>query len=435
MTRISARSAFLCLVSALLSACGGGGGSGGSGNSSPSLPALSGTYDVAAAAELFVPASLTATAPTLPGGLKCTYSNGNLPPGMTISGDCSLAGTPKQPGRFDSQILVTATGYSGSATVKLGIDISGPTLVVMAPLDARMLRAVESSRAVLQASGMFGMRPSDGSSFAVTAGKLPSGVSLDSKTGALTGAPLEMGDFEFTVTATFERDGQRLTLTPATGKFTVGAPGLAYSYYSSFIDPVDMGEMKPATPLSPSSQELGPYKPVLFEFVGTVPPGLKVDATTGVITGFIDTTFQTNFVVRVSLATDDGLKYTVDTSPVEVKVKGVLPIYDLRDCLPPGDSVCYVPYRMDHVYTGSNVFIPRAMYQGQAGDVYTYEILPPTDATVLPDWAVVNSSTGIISMMVPNNAERRTYGLRLKVTTQRGGKSFSSIQPWSFTLI
>lgn len=431
MKRIAARGALLCLMSALLSACGGGG----SGVSSSNQPALSGTYDLNASAEVLVPASVTAVTPSLPGGLQCSLSSGTLPPGMTLSAGCSLAGTPTQPGRFDAQLQVTANGYNGAATLRLSMEIGGPVLAVSEPADARMLSAVDvNARAYFQASGMFSIRPTDVSNFTVTAGRLPAGLALDAKTGAITGAPLEMGDFEITVSATFDRDGKRLTLLPVTRKFKVGGPGIVYSYYGGFIDPIAMGPLKPVVPLGPSSQELGPYKAVLFEFIGAAPPGLQLDAHTGVITGNIDTAFQSSFKVHVSLATDDGLKYGFDTSPVEVRVKGVLPVYDARDCLPPGDAACYVPFHLGQVYKGSNVYVPRAMFQGQAGDTYSYEILPPTDESTLPTWAFVDPSTGILTFTVPNDADRRVYGLRLKVTTQRGGKSFSSIQAWSITI-
>ena len=48
------------------------------------------------------------------------------------------------------------------------------------------------------------------------------------------------------------------------------------------------------------------------------------------------------------------------------------------------------PYRLGQVYKGSNVFNPRAMFQGQAGDSYAYEILPPLDSSTVLSWAVVN---------------------------------------------
>lgn len=431
MLQISTRVVVLCLLSSILVACGGGG----SGSSASNQPTMSGTYDVSAAAEVLMPTSVTAIAPSLPGGLKCTYSSGNLPPGMTMASDCSLAGTPTQPGRFDSQLSVTAAGYNGSATVRLSVDIGGPALAVSEPAEARMLSTVDANaRAYFQATGMFSTHPSDVSNFTVTAGKLPAGLALDSKTGAFTGVPLETGTFEITVSATLDRGGQRLTLLPVTRKFTVGAPGINYSYYGSFVDPIYMGELKPAVPAGPSAQSLSPYRPVRFEFIGTAPPGLMIDPDTGVMTGTVDTAFQASFVVRVSLATPDGLKYSVDTAPVEIRVNGVLPIYDPRDCETVPSGICYASYRLGQVYKGNNVFIPRTMFQGQAGDSYTYEILPPIDSSTLPTWAVVNPTTGVVSITVPDDVERRTYGLRLKVTTQRGGKSFSSIQTWSFSI-
>nr|WP_256483868.1 putative Ig domain-containing protein [Aliihoeflea sp. 40Bstr573] len=89
-----------------------------------------------------------------------------------------------------------ATGTSAAATVT--ITVTPPTLALTpeaGALPAGTVGTAYSQTAV--ASG--GTAPY---SYAVTAGTLPVGLTLDGTTGAISGTPTEHGDFNFTVTAT-----------------------------------------------------------------------------------------------------------------------------------------------------------------------------------------------------------------------------------------
>jgi hypothetical protein len=65
--------------------------------------------------------------------------------------------------------------------------------------------------------------------------------------------------------------------------------------------------------------------------------------------------------------------------------------------------------------------------------VYTYEVLPPTDAArKLPSWVSVDRNTGTVTLLPTTSGDFGPYGMTLKVTTTRNGKTMSSLQRWDF---
>ncbi len=416
---------------AVLAGCGGGGGGSGNGSSSSpqTLGTLSGSYDVSVATELLLPSSITAVAPSLPAGLRCSRAGGTLPPGMTLSADCSLSGTATEAGRFVSQITVTAPGYAGSATVAFSVQVDGPYLSLEEPNSPRMLSAIDGNgKATLRNQGLFTVRPGDKTVYAVTAGQLPKGVTLDPATGNFTGLPVEMGKFSVTVAATLERNGGAAVLSAVSRDFYVLEPAIGFSYYQSFLNPIDLGPISPAAPqlLSP----LGSLKAAKFEFIGAPPAGFTINSATGVISGSADAPGTTSLAVRMFVADSSGALYPIDTQPINVMVRGVLPTYHPLDCVPN----CYAPYRVENIYStiATIQLAPLSMYQGRAGDVYSYEILPPTDGRKLPAWVSVDANTGVVTIKPTTSGDYGPYGMLLKVTTLRGGKSFASLQRWDF---
>ena len=167
-----------------------------------------------------------------------TYAaTGTLPAGVAFNGD-TLSGTPTAPGSYSFTITVTDTGSTGTGapfTVAQNytINVSAPTVVV-APATLPDPVAGTAYAQTVTATG--GVGPY---TFAVTAGALPGGISL-STSGALSGTSVEIGTFNFTVTATdaHGQTGSRaytvtlaapvLTMTPAAGTLTA-TYGAAYS--------------------------------------------------------------------------------------------------------------------------------------------------------------------------------------------------------------
>lgn len=180
--------------------------------------------------------SVTFTASGGVPGYTFAFENGTLPPGLSLSG-ATLSGTPTTQGSYTFGIRVadssTGTGsYAEVETVTLQV-IPPPTILVNPATVPGATVAVAYSQS-LSASG--GTAPY---SFAITAGALPAGLSLNTGTGALTGTPTAAGTFNFTVTATDANSftGSRaytLVVAPpviliAPSALTGGTVGAAYS--------------------------------------------------------------------------------------------------------------------------------------------------------------------------------------------------------------
>lgn len=139
------------------------------------------------------------------GSYTFAVTAGALPAGLTLSPGGVLAGTPTAGGTFN--VTVTATDssafpgpYSGSQAYTL--TIAPPTLVLPATTLPGATLNVAYSDSITGASG--GTAPY---AYAVTAGALPGGVTLNPANGALAGTPTALGTFNFSITATDSSTG------------------------------------------------------------------------------------------------------------------------------------------------------------------------------------------------------------------------------------
>jgi hypothetical protein len=122
--------------------------------------------------------------------------------------------------------------------------------------------------------------------FAVTAGTLPAGVTLNPVTGAITGTYTTAADYSFTITAT-DAEGDTAVLADVnyvidlTGDPPGAVAGEAYSYEFT---------------------EVNTEAPVTFSLVsGSFPTGTTLNASTGVLSGTADSTPATfNFILKVT---------------------------------------------------------------------------------------------------------------------------------------
>ena len=135
--------------------------------------------------------TLTASGGTAP--YTFSLSGGTLPPSLTLSAAGVLSGTPSAGGTFN--FTVTATDSFGS-TGSQAYSVTIATPVVVAPPSLPNGGVGVAYSQTITASGGSGPY-----TFAVTAGTLPSSLSL-SAAGVLSGTPSASGTFNFTITAT-----------------------------------------------------------------------------------------------------------------------------------------------------------------------------------------------------------------------------------------
>jgi beta-glucanase (GH16 family) len=125
----------------------------------------------------------------------------------------------------------------------------------------------------------------------VTAGSLPAGLSLDQASGAITGTPSTAGNVSFTVTV----QDARSSTSSSQLSLQVYPPGLVVSTPSQLADGV-VGNAYSVTVAAS-----GGTPPYQWQVTGgSLPPGLGLDASSGVISGTPSAVGNANFTLTVS---------------------------------------------------------------------------------------------------------------------------------------
>jgi hypothetical protein len=156
-----------------------------------------------------------------------TYAlaSGSLPAGLSLASNGTLSGTPTAVGSASFSVRATdsssatapATGPYSSAAQALTLTIAAPTITLSPTTLPNATVGVAYSQTVAASGG------ASPYGYAVTAGSLPVGLTLNTATGALVGTPTAAGTFNFTLSAT---DANAFTGSRAYTA-TVGAPTLS----------------------------------------------------------------------------------------------------------------------------------------------------------------------------------------------------------------
>jgi hypothetical protein len=248
-----------------------------------------------------VSALTISTAPTLPGGAvgvvytqsvvvvggnspyTWSITSGSLPAGLTLSPTSGLiAGTPTSAGDFTFTVQVID---SASVTVKKAFSISvvAGLTITTAPILPSDSVGVPYTVTLAAAGG------SSPYTWAVSAGGLPGGLVLDANSGAIFGTPTASGSFNFTIKVTDRASNSTVKafgITVAAGLTISTAPVLPNGAIgATYAQPLDAA---------------GGAAPYHWSITGgTLPAGLTLDASSGVISGMATASGSFTFTVQV----------------------------------------------------------------------------------------------------------------------------------------
>ena len=196
-----------------------------------------------------------------------TVTSGALPSGLTLGSSTGIiSGMPAAPGIFT--LTVTATNAVGSNYQQLSLTVNAPpTIVTTSPLPAALTGTAYSL--TLAATGTTPM------TWTVTGGALPSGLTLGSSTGTISGTPTAVGVFTPTVSATNALGSNSRPLS-----VTVNAPTPPLIVSTSPLPTALTG-----TAYSQTLTATGATPMTWTVTSGALPSGLTLGSSTGTISG------------------------------------------------------------------------------------------------------------------------------------------------------
>lgn len=279
------------------------------------------------------PLSITVIATGGVGPYGYAVTDGALPDGVALDAETgAISGAPTSPGRYS--FTVTATGAAGQpGSVVIALNVLEPATLSVPDIGPAVYGTFFSSD--LSATGGTG-----GYQY-VLGGALPAGVTFDAATATLSGTPIALGDFAFSLTVT---DANGFTVT-RDYTLSVSAPALELT--------TNLPSAGAFVPYQGQLSLSGGNEPYRFSVTdGALPDGLALNAETGAITGTPRAVGEISFTVTATDANGFSTSLAVAIA-VEQVFTVTLPdtLADARQFRPYGQTVAAAggtePYTYD----------------------------------------------------------------------------------------
>jgi hypothetical protein len=351
-----------------------------------------------------VPGPTISTAPTLPNGTvgapytaslsavdgtspySWSITVGSLPAGLTLAGSTgTISGIPTSGGTANFTVQVS-DAKSVTATKAFTITIASGLTIATAPVLPGGAAGTAYSQTL---SAVGGTAPY---TWTITAGSLPAGLSLNAATGAISGTPTGSGTSNFTVQVT---DNSSVKASKA---FTLN---ITSSLVITTAGTLPGGSV--SVPYSVTLAASGGTAPYRWTIVsGTLPLGINLSSSTGILSGVPQSVGAFGFTVKVSDSAS-----LVATQAFTITIASSLAI-----TTPP-------------LLPGASVGVAYSMSLTAVGGTNPYQWL--VNAGSLPAGMALNPVSGLLSGTPSNSG---TFTFTVLVTDNAGNRATQQ-----FTLI
>jgi RHS repeat-associated protein len=221
---------------------------------------------------------------------KFSVASGTLPTGLSLDPDSGmLAGTPTTAGTFDFTVTADNGVSPAAVTSTLTITVTAKPTAPTFTADSPPMAAAVGTPYTYTFTATGAPTPT----YAVAAGSLPDGLSLDQSSGTLSGKPASAGSFNFTIRATNGISPDALTPTititvtpkPTAPTFTADSPPTAAAV---------------GTPYTYTFTATGAPTPTYAVAAGSLPDGLDLDQSSGTLSGTPATAGSFSFIIRAT---------------------------------------------------------------------------------------------------------------------------------------
>ena len=218
-----------------------------------------------------------------------SIASGSLPAGLSlVTSTGVISGTPTAYGTagFTIQVVDSETPTPATATRALSIVVTPAPLSITTSSLPNGQTGVSYSQAVAATGGVTPY------SWSVASGTLPSGLSLNSGSGVISGTPSATGTSNFTVQVA---DSQTPTPATATKALSITVTGVPLSVTTMSMPGGTVG-----TAYSQVLEAEGGTTPYSWSVVsGSLPSGLSLEASTGIVSGTPTASGTSSFTPQV----------------------------------------------------------------------------------------------------------------------------------------
>jgi hypothetical protein len=242
-------------------------------------------------------ASLTASGGASGSAKTWSLTGGALPPGLSLTSDGHISGTPTAAGAYDFTVTVRAGTSSASKSFRIGvipgITVNSTPVVPMAEVRAAYTASVATILGLSGGAPPYRFVPISG---------FPYGIGFDASAGTIFGLPRQAGTPSLTISI---RDANR-----ATKQVTLQLVVVPRIH----VVPIDLHRGHLRRPYQATVSGTGGQDPMWSISVGTLPPGLRLDPATGVISGIPKRRGAFPFIVSVhdALGAKVAIRYTLN---------------------------------------------------------------------------------------------------------------------------